>query len=522
MNARIIPLTLLILTQACGPTDRPEPLTAYDDLVALFQAADLLRHPVLVEGVPDYTSATMATRYDSLRTLQAQYARVDTTGWNLGERNDYRLVGAHLAGQEFNHRVLKRWSRDPVYYGVLSWFNPSIEGTLSLRQLPMSQEQSTRFRERLEVLPAILEQAKGNLTEMKPDLVRLAIKRKQEEEDRIHGWMADLPEYHPELVEPVDRLLESMAGFREWLEGELPGLEGSSGIGIENYNWLLKNVYLMSYDWEDCVLLCERELERSLALLKMEEHRNRNLPPLPVAENVEDHVRIQMEGREHLFRFVRENDILPQPDYMEVGGPGGFDRSAGRNFFNQVTDRDPLPLHPHDMVGHSPDGMRQAEWGARTIPRGYDPYYISGVRAEALATGMEELLMHLGMLDDRPRSRELTYILRVFRAIRALADLMLHGNDHTLEEVMDYAMATVPYGWYERDTWLIWEEMDLYMRQPGYGMGYLVGAVQLEKLIADEALRLGEEFDIKTFMGDFLESGMVPMEMIGEEIGSDQ
>jgi hypothetical protein len=284
---------------------------------------------------------------------------------------------------------------------------------------------------------------------------------------------------------------------------------------------LLKNVYLMSYDWEECVLLSQRELERSLALLKMEEHRNRNLPPLPVAESVEDHIRLQTEGREHLVRFVRENDILPQPDHVRVGNPGGFDRSGGRNFFNQVTDRDPLPLHPHDMVGHSPDGIREREWGARPIPRGYDPYYISGVRAEALATGMEELLMHLGMLDERPRSRELTYMLRVFRAIRGLADLKLHGGDHTLEEVMDYAISTVPYGWYEKGTWLIWEEMDLYMRQPGYGMGYLVGAVQLEKLIADEALRLGDEFDIKTFMAEFLESGMVPMEMIGEEIGAD-
>ena len=58
------------------------------------------------------------------------------------------------------------------------------------------------------------------------------------------------------------------------------------------------------------------------------------------------------------------------------------------------------------------------------------------------------------------------------------------------------------------------------MRQPGYGMGYLVGAVQSEKLIADQARQLGEEFDMRAFMAEFLESGMAPMEMIGEETGS--
>jgi hypothetical protein len=33
-------------------------------------------------------------------------------------------------------------------------------------------------------------------------------------------------------------------------------------------------------------------------------------------------------------------------------------------------------------------------------------------------------------------------------------------------------------------------------------------------------LRLGEESDIKTFMAEFVEAGMVPMEMIGKEIES--
>jgi uncharacterized protein (DUF885 family) len=170
------------------------------------------------------------------------------------------------------------------------------------------------------------------------------------------------------------------------------------------------------------------------------------------------------------------------------------------------------------MVGHYPDAFRFRVWSRRPIPRGYDPYYLSGFRSEGLATGMEEILMHLGMMDDRPRTRELVYLLRHFRAVRALADLKMHSNELSLEEAMDYAMAQVPFGWYNQDTYLIWEEMDLYLRAPGYGISYLVGALQLEELMAERAMELGEAFDIQEFMGEFIEAGLIPMELIGQRM----
>jgi len=60
--------------------------------------------------------------------------------------------------------------------------------------------------------------------------------------------------------------------------------------------------------------------------------------------------------------------------------------------------------------------------------------------------------------------------------------------------------------------------MDLYMRQPGYGVGYLVGAVQLEGLIADQAQKLGRAFDIQDFMGEFIDAGLIPLELIRERM----
>ena len=49
-------------------------------------------------------------------------------------------------------------------------------------------------------------------------------------------------------------------------------------------------------------------------------------------------------------------------------------------------------------------------------------YNIWDDRAEGLATGMEELAMSAGLYAERPRSRELVYVMLAQRAARAIAE----------------------------------------------------------------------------------------------------
>ncbi len=75
--------------------------------------------PKIVDSIPDYTGPTMAKAYDSLQTLLATWKGMDTTGWTIDQRIDYRLVGAQLHGEDFNHRIIKRWSSDPAFYNTI-------------------------------------------------------------------------------------------------------------------------------------------------------------------------------------------------------------------------------------------------------------------------------------------------------------------------------------------------------------------------------------------------------------------
>jgi len=95
-------------------------------------------------------------------------------------------------------------------------------------------------------------------------------------------------------------------------------------------------------------------------------------------------------------------------------------------------------------------------------------------RSEGLATGVEEMFIHLGLLEENsPRARELVWIMLAQRAARATSGLMLHGNEWDMEEAGDFASRWTPRGWLP-DGALVRGEQHLYLRQPGYGTSYLV------------------------------------------------
>jgi uncharacterized protein (DUF885 family) len=105
-----------------------------------------------------------------------------------------------------------------------------------------------------------------------------------------------------------------------------------------------------------------------------------------------------------------------------------------------------------------------------------------------------------------------------FRAVRAIADLKLHAGQWTLEEAVRYAVATTPEGWVLAGGDTIWGDLAIYLGQPGYGTSYVVGKVQVEKLLADRARQLGEAFELGAFLDDFFSKGLVPQSLIRWEM----
>ncbi|HSM04361.1 MAG TPA: hypothetical protein VK858_07055, partial [Longimicrobiales bacterium] len=95
------------------------------------------------------------------------------------------------------------------------------------------------------------------------------------------------------------------------------------------------------------------------------------------------------------------------------------------------------------------------------------------------------------------------------------------GNEFDMEEAVEFAGRWTPRGWLP-DGELVRGEQQLYLRQPGYGTSYVTGKIQIEELLAEEALERGQDFTIRGFFDDFYAAGVIPTvlvrwEMTGEK-----
>jgi uncharacterized protein (DUF885 family) len=127
-------------------------------------------------------------------------------------------------------------------------------------------------------------------------------------------------------------------------------------------------------------------------------------------------------------------------------------------------------------------------------------------------------MMQAGMFDAHPRSSELVYILVAERAARALGELFMQANLMSLEEAAAFACANTPRGWLRMDGQLVRGEQHLYLQQPGYGPSYLVGKIEIEKILAERRDQLGDGFRMKAFMDQFNAAGLVPASLLRWEL----
>ena len=503
----------------------------YEDLVQLFKDWREFQKPEIHGGVPDYTAAAMARQSRILVEYKNRLAAIKPDTWPISQQVDFHIIRAEMNGLDFDHRVLRPWSRNPCFYSVYYESPsdvPALEGpwrygTLCLWKytFPLMNKDVEEFRSHLQAIPRVLAQAKKNLVEEAADLWFLGIRVKKKESAFLGNLAQTLAELHPDLVPDVEQAREAVDDFQAWLEERQKKMTAASGIGVDNYNWYMKNVHLVPYSWEEQLVILERELHRAHACLKLEENRNRRLPPLELPASAEEY-QARFDGAvDEFMTFLKEKEIMSVPDYLEGALERGRIRfvppTGLRDFFIQVDLRNPMPLRCHGSHWFDLARMEHEPHPSpiRRVPLLYN---IWDSRAEGLATGMEEMMMHAGLFDKRPRARELVYIMLANRAARAMGDLKMHSHEFNLEEAADFAVRWTPYGWLSKEGNTVWVDEQIYLEQPGYGTSYVVGKVHLEKLIADCSHQWREKFSLRRFMDEFHASGMIPLSLIRWEM----
>jgi hypothetical protein len=522
-------LLLVLATAPCLLAQTSATKGNYDQLVTFFNDWRSFEKPPTRDGAPDYTQATFNKRYGQFKQLQQQLMAIDTTGWSIPHKVDWMVVWAEMNGYDFNHRVLKPWERDPAFYKTVWTYKsdvPAHEGpthhaTLELwtYTFPLVEGERERLLSDLKVIAPLNTQARQNLTGNARDLWITGIRDIKEQQQVLEALLKE-PSLRndTELLSAIEAAKQSTAQLAAWLEQQSATKTGASGLGKDLYTWYLQNVHLVPLDWSDEVMLLKRELARAWSSLKLEEHRNRNLPELTAADSPETYNAMAEAGAKSLLTFLDEQDIVTVKPYFETAlreHLGSFKPVAQRNFFSIGQHYDPRPLYSHFYHWFELARMEN-EPHPSPIRQGPVLYNIFDSRNEGTATAVEELFMQAGLYDDSPRTREIVYIMIAQRAARGLGSLYAHANEMTMEEAGGIHSEYTPRGWMKTEKDLLIFEQHLYLRQPGYGTSYITGKYQLEHAIADYALLKelnNEPFQLKEFMDMLNSIGNIPMSL---------
>lgn len=509
----------------------PVAAATHADLVARydqFRAAIAL--PVKA-GVPDHSPAAMAARAALADAAVADLSAMDSRTWPIPERADHLMVLAEARSVQFQHKVLRQWQRDPSWWATLDiGWGPKIPTAFELPSLPPKDAAArARLAANLAAVPATLAAARSSLTDLKRDLVTLGLAH-HAIEARLYDRMArDLAAAKlPKLAQAAAAAASASREFGQWLLAQKA--DGPSGIGRDAFAWYMRYVLLYPYDFDQMKAIGEREWERNMAFLKMAEHQNRATPMLPMVADLAGFEALRRAADSDLLAFLKTNQIMTVPDWLVVpppegpyvmpmnrdpAAPGAF-TPAGRNFFREAEDRDPRTLRAHNLPGHIFDMAYRAR-DPRPIRRDARLNFIDSQRIEGWAFYLEELVVQTGFLDARPKAREIHYILMANRAARLLPELQVHANIWTFDQALASLAARTPY-WMEKtdDTGLY--DMALYLRQPGLGINYYFGRIQLEQLLAEMADREGRAFNLTRFHDRFIASGIMPITLVRWEM----
>ena len=506
------------------------------DLEELYNDWRQFEIPPLKNGAPDYSNETFKNRMPEFRKLRDRLIKIDKSDLETKSKIDWSIIWAEMNGFEFNFRVLKPWERDPAYYKSVWMYRsdvPAHEGpthhsVIEIWQynFPLSKNESSKLDKQLQVIPILNEQAKSNLTGNAKDLWIAGIR----DIDRQTIDLKSILNYpdvnnNKSLVNTINKAIESTESFLEWLKTESSKKDGPSGIGKENYTWYQQNVHLVPLTWDDEVMILKRELARAWASLKLEEHKNRNLPKLIPASTSEEYDLLVNQASKELLNFLDKEQILDVKDFYKDAlneHLGGYIPEDKRNFFWITAHLDPKPLFSHFFHWFE---LAEMDFNPSQNIIRKEPllYNIFDSRNEGVATGVEEMFMQTGLYENSPRSKEIVYILIAQRAARGLGSLYAHANLMSMEEAGKIHSEYTPRGWMKTEKELLIFEQHLYLRQPGYGTSYITGKYLFENALAEYS-RLNENntsADLNSFFNKLISVGNIPMTLFHWEINND-
>jgi uncharacterized protein (DUF885 family) len=484
-------------------------------------------------GRRDWSRASIDKQRKDLAEFEARWKTIDPTQWPIPQQVDYRLIGSALARVRWELDINPRWKRDPNFYTAQTL--TALAEALTI-PAPYDGAHSREILTRIENIPSILQQGSENLENPPAPFASVAIQNLDRIRSRVRKManaiikLTTLKE--ADLNSACERAANALEKFQISLKEKLSTLPQQTALGRDAYVWFLRNVALMPFSPEELLTMGKREWNRAVAFETFEKNRNKDVPPLRIAENIDDWIRDAAERELAIRKFLQERGILtvpdwiqhytlrPTPEYLHALGftenddftsPSRLTENCIRyvpepsenlGFFWRATAQDPRPITVHEGIpGHY--FQLCLSWKHEDPIRRH--YYDSGAN-EGIGFYAEEMMLQAGLFDDSPHTREIIYNFMRLRALRVEVDVKLALGEFTLEQAAKYLQEKVPM-----DEQTARQEAIAFSTGPGQAITYQIGKLQIMKFLADARMQQGEKFNLRAFHDFVWKNGNVPI-----------
>ena len=484
-------------------------------------------------GMRDWSQAGIEQRRKDLARFEARWKHLDSAQWPISQQVDYKLIGSALSRVSWELDFNPRWKRDPNFY---------IEQTLTaLAEAltvpgPYNEARSREILTHIENIPSILQQGLENLANPPAPFATVAAQNLNGIRDHLRKMAVALVGStnlkQGELDAATDRAADALERFQAELKNKLPKLPPQTALGRDAYVWFLQNVALMPFTPEELLAMGKQEWNRAVAFEAFEKSRNKDVPPLKIATDIDSWIKDAAEKELQIRKFLEERGVLtvpkwiqhytlrPTPEYLRALGfteqddftsPSRLNENCIRylpepseklGYFWRATAMDSRPITVHEGIpGHYFQLCRS--WKNEDPIRRH--YYDSGAN-EGIGFYAEEMMLQAGLFDDSPHTREIIYNFMRLRALRVEVDVKLALGEFTLEQAAKYLQEKVPM-----DEQTARQEAIAFCTSPGGAMTYQIGKLQILKFLADARMQQSDKFNLRIFHDFLWKNGNVPI-----------
>jgi uncharacterized protein (DUF885 family) len=494
------------------------------------------------DKLTDYGLSALLARRLHVKEVLVKVKAMQTEKWTRDDRIDWLLFRAQLESVVFFDRVMDFEETDPQTY-----VNECSNGIFSLlkKDYDTPRKRSLAATARLKQMPFVIEHGKQNLNKPVRLYAQLAIDSARTIDslftDSLMILAKDLPPAEKnDLIKARDAALASIHGFADFLEKRLPGMVPFKPMGEENYNYLLKNIYLLPLDAKQVDMLGQAELARYRGLESMlpdpslADPNPQRAKTIPKDQN--DFLKAYESREAEMIGFLKENHLVTLPSYLghfeirqlpeafKPTSPGGFMNAPGvydkdasgfyfiptynpksNNFYIRAAIEDPRPILGHEGIpGHFLQ-LSIANHLTDEIRRQHS----DNIMIEGWALYGEEMLMRTGLYPMNSASQGQVLRLARYRAARIGVDVNLHTGKWTFEQAVKYFMEA---GGLDREA--AEGEAAGAAASPTQKITYMTGKWQIMRLLGKYRDRAGKDFRLGQFHDDLIKNGSLPLSIV--------